>query len=153
MKRMLWLKESSLLNLLLGVVQSILLKFNINISSASCQFFRFFMMTCPRKEPKYQKNSTLSLMQKLWLQSLHHVLSKSSYLCSSLISNYRSLFQLFEETHIHHIFHKGNQCTDLLAKEGSPSSDSFVLYSHSRPSSSILHHLLLDDLVAFSLFN
>ena len=41
--------------------------------------------------------------------------------------------RLSEQTHINHIFCKGNQCTDFLAKEWSPTSDSFVLHLHPLP--------------------
>ena len=60
--------------------------------------------------------------------------SDLSHPCGTLISDCRTLLQCFEVAHIHHIYRKGNQCTDILEKEGSPINDSFILYSHPTPS-------------------
>ena len=38
--------------------------------------------------------------------------------------------QPFEKTHIHLTYHEGNQCVDLLAKEGISISDNLIVYSN-----------------------
>ena len=61
---------------------------------------------------------------------------------SALIFDCKSLSQLFEEAHIYHTYCKGNQGTDVLAKEGFSPSNSFAQYSHHN--FCILHQLLID---------
>ena len=67
---------------------------------------------------------------------------------SAITIDCRFLLSLFEEVHLKHIHREGNQCADLLAKEGHRSHLDFVIHPH--PPDCIKYQLMVDSWVLFT---